>query len=36
LQWTFTTYSLPVSTGAPVCLICAQARRRNVMSRQVP
>src|ERR1700738_819624 len=25
LQWTFTTYSLPVSTGAPVCLTCAQS-----------
>jgi hypothetical protein len=24
LQWTFTTYSLPVSTGAPVCLIYAR------------
>src|ERR1019366_5893510 len=24
LQRTFTTYSLPVSTGAPVCLISAQ------------
>jgi hypothetical protein len=25
LQWTFTTYSLPVSTGAPVCKIFATA-----------
>jgi antirestriction protein ArdC len=34
LQWTFTTYSLPVSTGAPVCLIYAPpGAQRDVTSR---
>jgi hypothetical protein len=36
LQWTFTTYSLPVSTGAPLCLINAHAAKWQEQQSTAP